>query len=70
MGVRLRRARGLMGRDEGKIATGAQISFARDVQMLIETCRSFFKGNGTFLVFFLLNILCDVCLFIINNKKS
>ena len=35
----------------------------------LETCRSFFKGNGIFLVFFLLNILCDVYLFIINNKK-
>ena len=38
--------------------------------MPIKTCRSFFfKDNGTFLVFFWLNILCDVYLFIINNKK-
>ena len=64
LGVRLRRARGLMGRDEGKIATSRFRS--------LETCKSswrraglFFKGNGIFW----LSILCDVYLFIINNKK-
>ena len=68
LGIRLRRARGVMGREEGKIATGRFRS--------LETCKCsqrrasrFFKDNGTFLVFFFLNILCDVYLFIINNKK-
>ena len=38
--------------------------------MLIETCRSFFlKITALFWYFFFLNILCDVYLFIINNKK-
>ena len=57
LGIRLRHARGLMGREEGKIATGSL------------RAGPFFKDNGTFLVFFLLNILCDVYLFIIINKK-
>ena len=59
LGVRLRRARGgLMGRDEGKIATGR---FRSQV--------SFLKVTALFWYFFLLNILSDVYLFIINYKK-
>ena len=68
LGIRLRCAQGVMGRKEGKIATGRFRS--------LETCKCsqrcagcFFKDDGTFLVFFFLNILCDVYLFIINNKK-
>ena len=37
--IRLRRARGLMGREEGKIATGRFRS--------LETCRSFFPSHET-----------------------
>ena len=63
LGVRLRRARGFMENSDW------QITFAGDVQMLIETCRSlFFKVKALFW-YFLLSILCDVYFFIINNKK-
>ena len=40
-----------------------QISFARDVQVV------FLKITALFWYFFFRNILCDVYLFIINNKK-
>ena len=51
--------RDLMGRKN----SDWQISCVRDVQVV------FFKDNGTFVVFFLLNILCEVYLFITINKK-
>ena len=57
VGVRLRPARGLMGRDEGKI------SFARDVQV-------FFKGNSTFLVFFFCSISFVTSIYLLLTIKK
>ena len=55
---------------EWKAPSDWQISFARDAQMLIETCRSFFKGNGTFLVFFFCSISFVTSSYLLKvNKK-